>query len=284
MAKQHTIGELINLSAGYLEEKGCSSPRLDAELLLGHVLGSDRLSLYLNFDKPLNANEVDRYRILIGQRGQRIPVAYLTGQREFYSLPLRVNEDVLIPRPETEFVVDKVLEILNPDQPGQILELGTGSGAIAIALACQNPALKITAVDISTPALKVAQANAESLEVSDQITFLESDLFAELSGKFTVICSNPPYIKKDELAKLAPELGVEPALALDGGPDGLDFYRRILNQAASFLEQPGFVVLEIGWDQATSVRLLGEQAGFTWLETVVDYSDQDRVVIFEWQQ
>lgn len=283
MAKQHTIGELINLSADYLEEKGCSSPRLDAELLLGHVLGLDRLSLYLNFDKPLNAEEIVQYRKFIGRRGQRIPVAYLTGQREFYSIPLRVNENVLIPRPETEFVVDKILEILEPDQPTQILDLGTGSGAIAIALACQDPNFKITAVDISAPALQMAQANAKSLEVDNQITFIESDLFTKVPRKYTVICSNPPYIKRDELTKLAPELGVEPAIALDGGPDGLEFYRRILNQAASFLEQPGFVVLEIGWNQAADIRLLGEQAGFTWLETVVDYDGQDRVVMFEWK-
>ncbi len=283
MAKQYTIGELINLSAGYLEEKGCASPRLDAEVLLGHVLGLDRLSLYLNFDKPLTSQEVAAYRQLIGRRGQRVPVAYLTGQREFYSLPLLVTEDVLIPRPETEFVVEKVLELLEPGRPAHILDLGTGSGAIAVALACQDPEFKITAVDISPAALKVARANAQRLEVDGQITFVESDLFQNISGTFHVICSNPPYIKRDELSGLAPEVAAEPAIALDGGADGLDFYRRIMSQAASFLEPPGFVVLEIGWDQAEAVRSLGEGAGFAHLETVRDYSGQDRVVVFQWQ-
>ena len=283
MAKQYTIGELINLSAGYLQEKGCSSPRLDAELLLGHVLGLERLDLYLNFDKPLNADEVAAYRTLIGRRGQRIPVAYLTGQREFYSLPLQVSEGVLIPRPETEFVVDKGLELLEPGIPTEILELGTGSGAIALALACQDPGFRVTAVDVSPAALAVARANAERLEVQNQITFVESDLFQKISGTYKVICSNPPYIKKSELSALAPEVAAEPALALDGGVDGLDFYRRIFNQAASFLEQPGFVVLEIGWDQAGDVRRLGEEAGFTWLETVKDYGGHDRVVAFKWE-
>ncbi|MDI9458345.1 MAG: peptide chain release factor N(5)-glutamine methyltransferase [Bacillota bacterium] len=283
MAKQYTIGELINLSAGYLQEKGCSSPRLDAELLLGHVLGLERLDLYLNFDKPLNADEVAAYRTLIGRRGQRIPVAYLTGQREFYSLPLQVSEGVLIPRPETEFVVDKVLELLESGIPTEILELGTGSGAIALALACQDPGFRVTAVDVSPAALAVARANAERLEVQNQITFVESDLFQKISGTYKVICSNPPYIKKSELSALAPEVAAEPALALDGGVDGLDFYRRIFNQAASFLEQPGFVVLEIGWDQAGDVRRLGEEAGFTWLETVKDYGGHDRVVAFKWE-
>ena len=210
MAKQYTIGELINLSAGYLSEKGCSSPRLDAELLLAHVLGLDRLALYLNFDKPLTSKEVDEYRRLIGRRGQRIPLAYLTGQKEFYSLPLNVAPEVLIPRPETEFVVEKVLELLEPGRPAQILELGTGSGAIAIALACQDPDFQITAADISPAALQVARANAERLEVAGQITFLESDLFAKVSGRFRVICSNPPYIKRSELPKLAPEVACEP--------------------------------------------------------------------------
>lgn len=283
MSKQHTIGELINLSAGYLEEKGCSSPRLDAELLLGHVLGLDRLDLYLNFDKPLNPQEVEQYRRFIGQRGQRIPVAYLTGEREFYALPIRVNENVLIPRPETEFVVDKVLELVEPNDPLEILELGTGSGAIALALVCQDPNFKVTAVDISPEALKVAEANAKRLEVDSQIRFVRSDLFGNVSGTYSVICSNPPYIKREELRTLAPEVGVEPALALDGGLDGLVFYGKILNQAASFLEQPGFVVLEIGWDQAQDVRSIGEKAGFTYLETVKDYAGQDRVVAFKWE-
>ena len=283
MTKQHTIGELINLSAGYLQEKGCSSPRLDAELLLGHVLGLDRLALYLNFDKPLNANEVTAYRSLIGKRGQRVPVAYLTGEREFYSLSLKVNEHVLIPRPETEFVVDKVLELIHPDTSVRILDLGTGSGAISLALAYQDPKFRITAVDISEDALAVAKENAKYLEVENQIQFIHGDLFEHVQGTFSVICSNPPYIPKADLPKLAPELGVEPNLALDGGVDGLDFYRRILSQAASFLEQPGFVVFEIGWDQGELVRSLGEEAGFLWLETVADYAGKDRVVVFQWR-
>lgn len=283
MTKQYTIGELINLSAGYLEEKGSSSPRLDAELLLGHVLDLDRLSLYLNFDKPLTKGEVDQYRRLIGLRARRIPVAYLTGEREFYSLPFQVNENVLIPRPETEFVVDKVLEQLTPGEPARILELGTGSGAIAIAIARQDPDFQVTAVDISRKALETARENAVRLEVDSQVTFLESDLFQNVSGKYFVICSNPPYIRRGDLAQLPPEVGYEPVQALDGGQDGLDFYRRIFNQAASFLEQPGFVVLEIGWDQADQVRALGEAGGFTWLETVKDYGGRDRVVVLRWE-
>lgn len=283
MTKQHTIGELINLSAGYLEGKGCSSARLDAELLLGHVLGLDRLALYLNFDKPLNNQEVEQYRNLIGRRGQRIPVAYLTGEREFYSLPLQVTPAVLIPRPETELVVDKVLELIEPDEPVQILDLGTGSGAIALALACQDPNISVTGVDLSKEALAVAKDNALRLEVDNQVNFVQSDLFQNVQGKYGVICSNPPYIPQAQLASLAPELGVEPAMALDGGGDGLDFYRRILNQAPSYLEEPGFVVLEIGWDQAPAVQALGEKEGFQWLETVVDYGGMDRVVVFQWK-
>lgn len=283
MIKQHTIGELINLSTGYLENKGCSSPRLDAELLLGHVLGLDRLALYLNLDKPLNNQEIEKYRGLLGQRGQRIPVAYLIGEREFFSLPFQVTPAVLIPRPETELLVDQVLEFVELEQKIEILELGTGSGAIAIALAWQEPNISVTAVDVSKKALDVARSNSERLEVDNQIKFVESDLFQNVEGKFSVICSNPPYIPSADLLTLAPELAVEPALALDGGIDGLDFYERILNQAPSYLEEPGFVVLEIGWDQGDKVRQLGEKQGFTWLETVVDYGGKDRVVVFQWR-
>lgn len=282
MAKQHTIGQLIELSAGYLGDKGCPSPRLDAELLLGHVLDLDRLDLCLNLDKPLSEAEVEQYRGLIGRRGQRLPVAYLTGVREFYSLPLEITRDVLIPRPETEFLVDKVLEVLEPGVPVEILELGTGSGAVAVALAYQDPNIKVTATDISSQALKVAEKNAVRLEVDNQISFVESDLFADLEGKYTVICSNPPYIPHGEMAGLAPEVQTEPSAALDGGVDGLDFYRRILDQASSFLEQPGFVVVEIGWDQGEAVRAIGEQVGLKWLETQKDYGERDRVVVFAW--
>ena len=282
MTNKHTIGELIKLSAGYLEEKGCSSARLDAELLLAHVLELDRLDLYLNFDKPLDNREVSEYRSLIGRRGQRIPVAYLTGVKEFYSLPFKVTPAVLIPRPETEFIIDKILELVEPDEPVKILEIGTGSGAIAIALACQDPNFSITATDISREALDIAKNNAANLEVCHQISFVEADLFTNVEGKFEIICSNPPYIPSDELSGLAPELFEEPRLALDGGSDGLCFYNKILEQASSYLENPGFVVLEIGWNQAETVRKLGVQAGFLWLETVVDYGGNDRVVIFKW--
>ncbi|HHU62012.1 MAG TPA: peptide chain release factor N(5)-glutamine methyltransferase [Natronincola sp.] len=282
MTNKHTIGELIKLSAGYLEEKGCSSARLDAELLLAHVLELDRLDLYLNFDKPLDNREVSEYRSLIGRRGQRIPVAYLTGVKEFYSLPFKVTPAVLIPRPETEFIIDKILELVEPDEPVKILEIGTGSGAIAIALACQDPNFSITATDISREALDIAKNNAANLEVCHQISFVEADLFTNVEGKFEIICSNPPYIPSDELSGLAPELFEEPRLALDGGSDGLCFYNKILEQASSYLENPGFVVLEIGWNQAETVQKLGVQAGFQWLETVVDYGGNDRVVIFKW--
>jgi len=282
MAKQYTIGELINLSASYLEEKGCTSPRLDAELLLAHVLGLERLDLYLNIDKPLQKAEVDGYRTLIGRRGQRIPVAYLTGVREFYSLPIEVTRDVLIPRPETEFLVDAVLELLEPDVPVEILEIGTGSGAVAAVLAYQDPLIRVTATDVSPQALVVAEKNAVRLEVDGQIEFVHSDLFASVQGKYRVICSNPPYIPREELKTLEPEVLSEPAAALDGGQDGLDFYRRILGQAPSYLEQPGFVVLEIGWNQGEEVKKLGQEAGLMWQATYKDYAEHDRVVVFKW--
>ena len=281
---QHSVGELIRLSTQYLSEKGCASPRLDAEVLLGHVLGLSRVELYLNLDKPLTNEEVDQYRILIGRRGQRIPVAYLTGNREFYSLPLTVQPGVLIPRPETELLVEKVIQLVSGDldETISILELGTGSGAIALALACESPCIQVTAVDISPTALETAKLNAEKLEVADQIYLIQSDLLKEVDGTYSVICSNPPYIPSQEMLTLQPEVSREPKVALDGGEDGLTFYRRIMDQAASFLEQPGFVVLEIGWNQGDAVRQIGENKGFQWLETIPDYGGHDRVVVFQW--
>ena len=275
---QHSVGDLIRLSTQYLSEKGCTSPRLDAEVLLGHVLGLSRVEIYLNLDKPLTNEEVDQYRVLIGRRGQRIPVAYLTGNREFYSLPLTVQPGVLIPRPETELLVEKVIQLVadsldQEEEAISVLELGTGSGAIALALACESPCIQVTAVDISSTALQTARLNAERLEVTDQIQFVQSDLFNNVDGTYFIICSNPPYIPSQEMLTLQPEVSKEPTVALDGGEDGLTFYRRIMDQAASFLEQPGFVVLEIGWNQGNAVRQMGESKGFQWLETIPDYGD-----------
>lgn len=288
MRKQHTIQELLAISTQYLSEKGCASPRLDAELLLGHVLGMSRLDLYLNLQKPLTTQEVDEYRQCIGRRGRRVPVAYITGTKEFYSLDFKVTPAVLIPRPETELLVEEVVRAAHSrltagKRPVRILDLGTGSGAVAIAVARQDPDFLVTAVDISPDALIIARENAESLEVVEQVEFIESDLFSKVRGSFDVICSNPPYVTEDEMRQLQPEVAFEPAQALHGGVDGLDYYRRIFHEAPGFLERPGAVMVEIGADQGQAVSTIAQQAGFEVEKVVVDYQGHDRVVVAVWR-
>lgn len=288
MRKQYTIQELLAISTQYLDEKGCASPRLDAELLLGHVLGMSRLDLYLNLQKPLTAQEVDAYRQCIGRRGRRIPVAYITGTKEFYSLEFKVTPAVLIPRSETELLVEEIVQaglsrLAAGKRPVRILDLGTGSGAVAVSVARQDPEFHVTAVDISPEALAVAQENAERLEVAEQIEFVESDLFSRINGLFDLICSNPPYITKKEMQELQPEVSFEPVQALDGGQDGLDFYRRIFREARHYLERPGEVMVEIGADQGQAVKVIAQQAGFEVEKVIPDYQGHDRVVVAVWR-
>lgn len=288
MKKQYTVRELLTISTQYLQEKGCASARLDAELLLAHVLEMSRIDLYLNLDKPLTSKEVDAYRACIGRRGRREPVAYITGTKEFYSLAFRVTPAVLIPRPETELLVDKVVLLAQARlQAGQaevrILELGTGSGAVAVAVARQDPAFSITAVDISPAALEVARKNAERHEVESQIQFLLSNLFAAVEGKFDIICSNPPYLSQAEMAGLQPEITFEPAQALDGGRDGLAYYRRIFQSAPAYLAKPGRIVVEIGAQQGRAVAEIAQSSGFTVEECLKDYGGHDRVVVARWE-
>ncbi len=283
MEKLYTVQELITLSTAYLGEKGCASPRLDAELLLAHVLKVDRVRLYLNLERPLEKEEVDAYRRLIGLRGNRIPVAYLVKQKEFYGHQFVVNEAVLIPRPETELLIYKTLTLLQGFTNPQVLDLGTGSGVIGITIALELPQAKVLATDISHAALRIAKLNADRLGVADQLSFLSSDMFSQIPNqKFDLICSNPPYIASHDLTELEPEVKLEPNLALDGGKDGLDYYRILLGQAGAYLTSGGFLLLEIGHDQADSVTSLGVDHGFNLLEVIQDYSAFDRVVVMQW--
>ncbi len=283
MSTVRTVMELITISSDYLQQRGCENPRLDAELLLGHLLHLSRLQLYMNFDRPLNTEEIDGYRRLVGKRGQRTPVSYLTASKEFYSNDFLVTPDVLIPRPETEFLVEKAIGIAKAYSAPTILDLGTGSGIIGISLAKEVPTCSVVAADISAAALAVAQENAIRLGVGGQLTFVESNLFFALSDyRFQMICTNPPYIPTLDIRDLACEVQQEPVRALDGGDDGLDFYRRILSQAGEYLEKPGYVLLEIGWDQAEAVSCIGQAQGFRLSEVIQDYAGNDRVVILQW--
>lgn len=284
MSKLRTVLELLNLGSGYLEQQGCPTPRLDAEVLLCHVLNMDRVQLYVNFDRPLEVSEIDQYRYLIGWRGRRVPVSYLLGKREFYSKEFKVTRDVLIPRPETEILVEQAIKLVQPFIMPRVIDLGTGSGVIAVSLALQISEIQVLAADISSQALAVAQENATLLGVKEKITFLQSDLFQKIpNDKYHLICSNPPYIPTKDLSTLEPEVRLEPKIALDGGIDGLDFYRRIIAQAPEYLISGGHLVLEIGWDQGAKVIELGRTAGFVNCQIIPDYAGKDRVVTLTWQ-
>ncbi len=280
--KARTPLELVRLAAGYLAEKGVSSPRLDAEVLLAHVLGVPRIRLYTEFDKPLEPAEVAAYREAVRRRARREPVAYITGEREFWSLRLRVDPRVLIPRPETEVLVETCLARMGAE--GVLLDLGTGSGAVALALLSERPGWRAVGVDVSAGALEVARGNARSLGLAERLDLRAGDLYGPVAGeRFDLIVSNPPYVPSAELDRLEPEVSrYEPRGALDGGPDGLAVLRRIAGRARHHLEPGGFLAVEIGAGQGPAVRQLLEGAGLAGVRVVPDHAGRDRVAVGLW--
>ncbi len=283
-AKFWTVIDILKQTQDYFAKCAISSPRLDAELLLAYCLQKDRVGLYLDFEYILDAVEVARFRELVRRRGKREPVAYITGFKEFWSLKLAVSPDVLIPRPETEVLVEEVLRILRPG-PGpacRILDIGTGSGAIALALACELPGAELCACDISEQALAAASLNARSCGLSDRISFVTGDSLHGLpaDASFDAIVSNPPYIASCDIEALEPEIkDYEPRLALDGGPDGLDFYRECIPKLCEYLNPQGLIALEIGATQGEAVAGMLRDAGmFTLVRIVNDYAQNPRVV------
>jgi len=256
-----TILNLIRWTDERFRREGLSTPRLDAEVLLAETLGVDRVGLYTHFDQPLHPEELARFKKLIQRRLQREPVAYIIGRREFWSLTFKVTPDVLIPRPETEILIAEALKVVSaPARTGRnfrILEIGTGSGAISIVLAKEFPSASLVATDLSAKALAIAQENASRLGVGERIQFLRGDLFAPLEKEstFELIVTNPPYIAEGDFPSLPPEVrGFEPRLALDGGKDGLAFFRRVLSIAAEFLSPGGWFLAEIGAGQEEKIR------------------------------
>jgi release factor glutamine methyltransferase len=236
---------------------------LDAELLVADALQMDRLGLYLDFDRPLAPLELERVREHVERRRAYEPVAYLLGHREFYGRSFEVNSFVLVPRPETELLVERVLALISSEEDATILDIGTGSGAIAVTLAAERPSLIVDATDISPSAIQVAQRNAHHHGVGDRVRFLETDLFPTTRNDkpYDVIVSNPPYIRESEIETLQPDVAKhEPHVALNGGSDGLDVFRRIAEKCAGFLGPRGAIVLEVGAGQAESVSKLFFQA------------------------
>ena len=279
-----TVLEAIQKSTEFLAKKGVESPRLQAELLLAHLLKMPRMKLYLSFERALAPAETDALRELVKRRGRREPLQHLTGSVSFCGLEIAVNRQALVPRPETELLAEQgwqFLSTLNP-QPSTALDFGTGTGCLAIALAVKCPGAKITAVDVSAEALALAGKNAARHHVTGQIQFLPGDGFAAFSTdeSFDLIISNPPYIPTAEIATLQPEVrDYDPGTALDGGADGLDFYRRLAREAKSFLKPDGLIMLEFGDGQDGTIRNIFEAE--KWIVEAVkeDYSHRARILI-----
>lgn len=280
-----TLLSLLNWTTDYFTKQKISTPRLDAEVLLAFLLKIDRLQLYLKFERPVNAQELSAFKALIKRRVKGEPVSYIRGIKEFWSLNFHVGPGVMVPRPDTEILVEKVAggrEQGAGNSPLNILDIGTGSGNIAIALAKEFSHSKISAVDISADALKYARDNARLNDVASQIDFVEEDFFScsLLPAPFHLIVSNPPYIPSEIIETLDPGIReYEPRLAFDGGADGLDFYRRMIQSAFSLLKPGGVLAVEIGEDQGSSVKEIFNQAGLKEIEVVNDYADLPRVVI-----
>lgn len=281
MQELWTIGRILKWTEQYFKEKGIESPRLDAEVLLSHILGRERIYLYVHFDEPLEPAELARYREAIKQRVQRVPVAYIIGEKEFMGLTFRVTADTLVPRPDTEILVQAAIERLRArgDAP-RFADIGTGSGAICLSVLHFLPKAQADTVDISPAARAIAEENAAALEVADRVTFHTGDLLAPLAGQcYDAILSNPPYIPDGDIAALAPEVRLkEPHTALAGGKDGLDFYRRLMANAPALLKDGGFLAVEVGIHQAAPVAALAVPS-FSRTEILKDYAGIERVVI-----
>lgn len=283
MEETWTILKVLQWTTEYFNQHDVDQPRASAEVLLAHVLGKERIELYLHYDQPLNETELGLYRQAIKRRTTREPTQYITQKQEFWSLDFEVNPSVLIPRPETELIVEMAIDLLDHERR-LILDLGTGSGAIAVAVASERPNCEILAVDVSYEALKVARRNALRHHVMDRISFAAANLFdafAPLRTLFDLIVSNPPYIGEDEFDKLPPEIEkYEPHGALrGGGAEGLDTIRRILQAAPSHLRPGGEILLEIGQGQSEILQNeLRQDRNFYDLRIRQDYSGIPRIL------
>jgi len=278
-----TVLDVVRWTTARFAERGIGTPRLDAELLVAHVLSLPRVQLYVQFERVLTPEELAALRALIKRRQGGESIAYLTGRKEFWKLEFAVDARVLVPRPDTETLVEEALARLSPSgEPSgtapRIADVGTGSGALAITLAKLRTDAAVFASDVSAPALEVARANAERLAAA--VTFVEGDLAAPLAAHapFSLIVANLPYVPAGELASLPPDVRTEPALALDGGAYGLDLVRRLVADAPALLAPGGALALEIGAGQAEATRALLQGAGFADVQTRPDLAGVERVV------
>lgn len=274
--------DLLTWTTGHFQKQNIPSARLDAELLLAHALDSQRLQLYLRFQEIVPPKQLAAFRELVRQRAARVPLAYLTHEREFMGLSFYVDESVLIPRPETETLVE-IVEERESGEDCVLLDIGTGSGAIAVSLA-KRKGWTVVATDLSADALAVARQNADAHEVEAQIDFREGDLFAAVddNSQFDWIISNPPYICSATLPTLEPEIAHEPRMALDGGADGLDVLRELLLTSPDYLRPGGSLIAEMGHEHADTLRqMVSEQSSWAKCSILHDYSKVERFLLVE---
>lgn len=272
-----TLLEVLNKSTAYLDSHGIERPKFEAQLLLAHVLQTERLQLFMQFDRPMTQDELAALREPLRRRGQGEPYAYIVGTQEFWSLDFQVAAGVLIPRPDTETLVEQALKLLPEDEELFLADICAGTGCVGIALANERPQLKVYATELSEQAIELLRANVKAHEMDKRVAVLRGDLMRPIPEhrSIDVVVSNPPYIATGELAGLAVSR-FEPRQALDGGPDGLELYRRLVPEAARRARKA--VLMEIGHDQGEPVAALFEQAGLREVQVVKDLGGNDRVV------
>jgi release factor glutamine methyltransferase len=280
LAVEWTIREVLNWTRGYFKNAGITQPRLEAEILLAHALEVERLQLYLSPDKPLTSDERSRYRTVVQERRSGVPLQHLIGEVSFFGLRFKVRPDALIPRSETEELLERAFKLAPRDRPTRCIDLGTGAGVIAVCLARFLPRADVTAVDISPAALDLARENARVNGVEDRIRFLDSDWFSAIDGRFDLIVSNPPYVATEDLGSLAPEVrDHEPRVALDGGAEGIAKIRILIGQAKDRLLPGGTVLLEVGQGQAGRISQWLRDAEIGDVDVETDIAGIERFVI-----
>ena len=276
-----TTGRLLNWTAEFLRDKGSESPRLEAEVLLAHARGCPRIELYTSFDEQPSEEVRTAFRELVKRRVDGTPVAYLVGHREFFSLTFRVTPDVLIPRPETEQLVVRAIDLSKQADVNRVVDVGTGSGVLAVCCAKHLPDCEVTATDISPAALEVAVSNAHLHGVANRVSFLQSDLLSAVSVEqpFDLIVSNPPYVSEQEMAELAPEVrDHEPQLALHGGEQGIEIIQRLIPEATQRLRSGGWLLIEVSPMNSKRVEQLMEDCdGLAVKETIPDLANRPRI-------
>lgn len=286
MPKLYTVLEILQLSSDYLEKKGIESPRVNAELLLADILKCKRLDLYLKFDQPLKESELNIYREYLSRRANFEPYQYIIGKAEFYGRNFNVNPNVLIPRPETELLIEEVIKISKSKTNPTILDIGTGSGNIPITLVLESHDFELTSIDVSDKAILTAKENSKFFEIEEKIDFVVLDFLSEkiysMNKKFDIIVSNPPYVSLDDYQTVQKEiLNFEPKDAVTDNGDGYKFYKRIAEVGKKLLNSNGIIICEIAKGQSQNIEKLFLEFNYSSIKFIKDYQDIDRIVIAE---